>query len=139
QYATTNLYNLARINPLNPAILLISSILIRPLEEVNPRAARHPWRLPQRHHRIHSCAGNGPNRRAHRCTGHRTGRIETRVLTDLRTPGVVVCSCGPRGFGYEANGIFEHDVYGFAQNLDVRGDLGDVETNNEVEAGGPFL
>lgn len=30
-------------------------------------------------------------------------------------------------------------MYRFAQNLDVRGKLGDIETDNEVETGGPFL
>jgi len=30
-------------------------------------------------------------------------------------------------------------MYWFTQKLDVRGDLRDVETNNEVETRGPFL
>ena len=127
------------LHPLNTSILLITSILVCPLEEVDPRAARHPRRFPQRHPGIHGCASNGANRRTHRRAGYRAGSVKTEVITVLRSTSVVVCGCGPRRFGYGSTGFFEHDVYGFAQSLDVGGDLRDVDANNEVETGGPFL
>lgn len=65
--------------------------------------------------------------------------MEIWVLTVPRATGVVVCGRRPKGFGHGTTGFFEHNVYGLAQRLDVRGDLGDAEVNNEVKTEGPFL